>query len=134
MIAKSLKGVPGGRGLEITTLQHLSLYGGAYLVAVVGEWVWIGLCLVEVLHTCEVPPTLVPSHLFHHVNHITVTSKVTLMSPAASIILTMSQRFPQTTRAGEGTWEGSQDRLIKLSLSEAPQKSLQYNLWTYFQI
>ena len=74
MFAKSLKGVPGGRGLEITTLQHLSTYDDAYLVGVVGEWVWIGLCLVEVLHTCEVPPTLVPSHLFHHVKQITVTS------------------------------------------------------------
>ena len=80
-------------------------------MGVIGEWVWIRLCLVEVLHTCEIPPALVAPHLFHHVNHVTVNSKLTLMSPAPSMILTMSQRFPQTTREGEGRWEGSRERL-----------------------
>ena len=83
MVAKSLKGVPGGRCLERKTLHYLSPYEGAYLVGVVGEWVWIGLCLVEVLHTREVPPTLVSPHLFHHVNYITVNFQTDLDEPSA---------------------------------------------------
>ena len=84
----------------------------------IGQWVWVWLGLVEVLHACQIPPALISSHLketiilmLYYLKIVKDKKNHTLMRPAPSMILTISHRYPQMIRLGGGRLLGSLERL-----------------------